>query len=55
MANALFREGKIEFLQIEELVEQAMNHHKVLLDPTLEQLFEADRWARNFVLQQIGE
>lgn len=55
MANALFREGKIEFLQIEELVEMAMNHHETVKDPTLEQLMEIDRWARNFVLQQIGE
>lgn len=55
MANALFREGKIEFLKIEELVEMAMKHHVTVTDPTLEQLMEIDRWARNFVLQQIGE
>lgn len=55
MANALFRKGKIEFLQIEELVEKAMNHHEVIRDPDLEQLLEIDLWARNYVLQQIGE
>lgn len=55
MANALFREGKIEFLQIEDLVEKAMENHEVIADPTIEQLFEVDRWARNYVLQQIGE
>lgn len=55
MANSLFREGKIEFLQIEELVEKAMNHHDTVAEPTLEQLLEIDRWARNYVLQQIGE
>ncbi len=55
MANALFRDGKIEFLQIEDLVEKAMENHDVIADPTIEQLFEVDRWARNYVLQQIGE
>lgn len=55
MANALFREGKIEFLQIEELVECAMNHHEVISDPTIDQLFEIDQWARNYVLEKLGE
>ena len=31
----LFREGKIEFLQIEELVEKAMNAHELVKDPTI--------------------
>ena len=55
MANALFREGKIEFLQIEDLVESAMLNHKVIHNPTIEQLFEVDQWARNYVLEKIGE
>lgn len=54
-ANNLFLEGKIEFLMIEELVEKTMNNHQVMTNPTLEQLLEVDTWARNFVLQQIGE
>ncbi len=55
MANVLFREGKIEFLEIEELVEKAMNAHEVVKDPTLDQLLEIDQWARNYVLKEIGE
>lgn len=55
MANELFRNNKIEFLQIEELVEKALKAHQVISDPTLEQLVEVDSWARNFVLKEIGE
>ena len=55
MANELFRNNKIEFLQIEELVEKAVKAHQVISDPTLEQLVEVDSWARNFVLKEIGE
>lgn len=54
-ANELFRNGKIEFLQIEELVEKALNCHQVVSDPTLDQLIEIDAWARDFVLKEIGE
>lgn len=55
MANELFRNNKIEFLQIEELVEKALKAHQVISNPTLEQLVEVDSWARNFVLKEIGE
>ena len=55
MANELFRNNKIEFLQIEELVEKALKAHQVISDPTLEQLVKVDSWARNFVLEEIGE
>ena len=55
MANLLFREGKIEFLQIEELVEKAMNAHELVKDPTIDQLLDIDQWARDFVLKEINE
>ena len=54
-ANELFRNGKIEFLQIEELVEKALSCHQTIKEPTLQQLIEVDAWARNFVLKEIGE
>jgi len=47
--------GKIEFLEIENLVEKALNKHQLVKNPTLEQLIEIDAWARNFVLKEIGE
>ena len=49
------RNGKIEFLEIENLVEKALNKHQLVKNPTLEQLIEIDAWARNFVLKEIGE
>lgn len=54
-ANELFRNGKIEFLQIEELVEKALSCHQTIKEPTLQELIEVDAWARNFVLKEIGE
>lgn len=54
-ANELFRNGKIEFLEIENLVEKALNKHQLVKNPTLEKLIEIDAWARNFVLKEIGE
>lgn len=54
-ANELFRNGKIEFLQIEELVENALSNHRKIINPTLDELIEVDAWARDFVLKQIGE
>lgn len=54
-ANELFRNNKIEFLQIEELVAKALATHQVIANPTLAQLIETDAWARQYVLKQIGE
>lgn len=48
-ANRLFREGKIKFLDIEELVKFVMKKHKVIDSPSIDQLFEADAWAREEV------
>lgn len=54
-ANELFRKGKIEFLQIEELVEKALLHHQNIDNPSLNELIKIDKWARDFVLKEIGE
>jgi 1-deoxy-D-xylulose-5-phosphate reductoisomerase len=37
---------KINFPQITEIVRRTMDAHKVVLHPTLEQILEADAWAR---------
>ena len=54
-ANALFLKGKIKFLDIERLVEEAMRAHSHIENPTLEQLLEIDQWARAYVLKRVGE
>ena len=50
-AVGLFREGKIRFAAISELVERALDGHHWLASPSLEDLMAADRWARDEVTQ----
>lgn len=54
-ANSLFLNGRIKFLDIERLVEEAMESHVFVDNPTLEQLLDIDQWARQFVLKKVGE
>jgi 1-deoxy-D-xylulose-5-phosphate reductoisomerase len=46
VAVAAFLNRKINFPQITEMVRRTMEAHKVVLHPTLEQILEADVWAR---------
>jgi 1-deoxy-D-xylulose-5-phosphate reductoisomerase len=46
IAVEAFVNRKINFSQITELVCRTMDSHKVVLHPTLEQILEADNWAR---------
>ena len=49
MANEMFREGKIGFLQIADLVSYAMENAPKTSGSTLEEILEADRNAREIV------
>ena len=53
-ANKLFREGKIKFLQIADLVGEALENISVKNEYTLENIFETDIEARNFVIERSG-
>jgi 1-deoxy-D-xylulose-5-phosphate reductoisomerase len=53
-AVALFRKGRIRFLQIGELVEKAAFSQRMPLDYTLEDVFWAEKEARCFVRAQCG-
>jgi 1-deoxy-D-xylulose-5-phosphate reductoisomerase len=46
IAVEAFVNRKINFPQITELVRRTMDAHKVVSHPTLEQILEADNWAR---------
>jgi 1-deoxy-D-xylulose-5-phosphate reductoisomerase len=46
VAVEAFVNQKINFPQITETVRQTMDAHKVVLHPSLEQILEADAWAR---------
>ena len=52
-AVVLFLNGKIRFLDIADLVEGAMCAHKTMKRPSLSQIFEADKWAREYVCAKL--
>lgn len=54
-ATALFLKDKIPFLEIEYSVVAALKAHQPIENPTLDDLINADTWARAFVLDRIGE
>ena len=53
VANRLFRDGKISFLQIGELVSAAVDELNVGKASTLDDVLSADHLAREFVYQNI--
>ncbi|MBQ0098150.1 MAG: 1-deoxy-D-xylulose-5-phosphate reductoisomerase [Oscillospiraceae bacterium] len=53
VANKLFRDGKISFLDIGELVNSAVEHFDIKEANSLEDILTADKLARQFVLSSI--
>jgi len=41
-----FLAGAIGFSEISSFVDRTMKAHEVIADPTLDQILEADAWAR---------
>lgn len=54
-AVALFLQKKISFLQIPELIEGSMENHRVVDDPTVEQILEAESGTYEYIKQKYGE
>ncbi len=52
-ANLAFRQGKIKFLEIEDLVGGAVANASSKEDYTLADVNEIDKWARNYVMSRI--
>lgn len=48
-----FLEDKIGFYDIPYYIEKTLEHHKSIVNPTLEEILEVDRWTREYVLQNI--
>jgi 1-deoxy-D-xylulose-5-phosphate reductoisomerase len=48
-AVSAFLEGKIKFLQIEDLIEKALCAHQTIMNPSLETIQEIDKQTRQFV------
>lgn len=53
-ANSLFRQGRIGFLEIGELVGEAMEACENIEDYTLSDVLRTDRLAREFVMRETG-
>jgi len=50
-----FLAGNIKFVTIVELIEHCLNKHNARTDVSLEQLIEADQWARREVIQCLNQ
>ncbi|MCG0277248.1 MAG: 1-deoxy-D-xylulose-5-phosphate reductoisomerase [Thermanaeromonas sp.] len=49
VAVELFLQGRIKFTAIPRLIEETLDRHEKVKDPTLEDIWEADAWARRQV------
>ena len=54
-AVALFLAKKIRFLQIPELIEAAMDAHRVMDDPAVEEILSAETETYEYIRQKFGE
>ena len=54
VCNLAFRNGKIKFSQIEEIINKVMSLHKVVAKPTLEDYITINTWAME-ITQKIIE
>jgi len=49
-----FLNRQLSFLQIAHIVEKTLSHHKVVENPTLDEILSADDWARSFVSEALS-
>lgn len=50
---ASFLDRKINFMQIPEIIHRVMDKHICINRPSLEQILESDRWAREYSREQV--
>lgn len=55
IAIELFLSHRIKFNDIASLVKSVLEQHRAIAHPALEEILEADAWAREKVLQIVGE
>ena len=53
VAVSMFMKGKLSYLGISDMIAKAMNEHKNIVNPTLNEILETDKWAREFVASKI--
>ncbi len=49
LAVAMFLDNKIRFLQIYDIISDAMRNHKVVADPAIDEILEAEAWTYEFI------
>ena len=54
-AVSLFLNRKIAYLQIPELIEEAMDQHKVIPDPSVEQILETEKQVYEFLNKEVQQ
>lgn len=54
-AVALFAQGKIGFLQIYDLIEACMAAHRLIPDPSLDEVLETETWTYEFINRQFPD
>lgn len=54
-AVSLFLQKKISFLQIPELIESSMEEHRVIDNPTVEQILETEKTTYESIMKKFGE
>ncbi len=52
MAVGLFLEGKIGYLKITELIEECMEAHKLIVNPSVEEILQTEQWTYNYIKQK---
>ena len=50
-----FLNGTIRFTDIPRLIEAALEQHRLVTDPDLSDITEADRWTRDFLRSSLGQ
>lgn len=52
MAVNLFLDGKIGYLKITELIEECMEAHKLIVNPSVEEILQTEQWTYNYIKQK---
>lgn len=52
MAVGLFLDGKIGYLKITELIEECMEAHKLIVNPSVEEILQTEQWTYNYIKQK---
>jgi 1-deoxy-D-xylulose-5-phosphate reductoisomerase len=49
----LFLQERVRYVQIADLIKRVCDKHNCVSNPELEDILEADKWARNVVIEQV--